>query len=500
MPNVTRGEDIQELIRYLYGPGRANEHTDPHLVAASADIIAPGAPRFEGKGELAYLSAELDGPHTLFRTKVPGGHVWHCSLSIPPEDGQLTGEQWHSVAQRVVDGMGFAEESGKAPCRWVAVRHGLSVNGNDHIHLVVNLVRTDGTKADVWRDRPRVQAVCGQIERDMGLRIVEGRASGRTMPGIKPGEREAAARRGQPEPARLTLARRVRAAAATAESEADFVLALRESGVIARPRYAKDDRTEVVGYSVALHTDGAEAPVWYGGGKLARDLTLSKLREQWPDSDAGEAIAVWGARGAGQRRSVGNPMLRDESAWQVAAEQIQQVREQLAAVPAGDTVRWAQAAHEAAGVLAVLSARMEPARPGPLARAADVLARSAQRTTDTRREAAELTGQLKGAAMVARYARTGGAGSAGELAFLLALRNTMRALHQMHKARQERDQALRIEASAQGDLRRLQQTRQALSQSPGAGPARGSEPGRSVPWHPDPQYPAPERDGTEYGR
>ena len=30
---VVRGAMSGRLLRYLYGPGRANEHTDPHLVA-----------------------------------------------------------------------------------------------------------------------------------------------------------------------------------------------------------------------------------------------------------------------------------------------------------------------------------------------------------------------------------------------------------------------------------------------------------------------------------
>ena len=30
---VLRGTDARRLLYYLYGPGKANEHTDPHLVA-----------------------------------------------------------------------------------------------------------------------------------------------------------------------------------------------------------------------------------------------------------------------------------------------------------------------------------------------------------------------------------------------------------------------------------------------------------------------------------
>ncbi|MEU5959205.1 relaxase/mobilization nuclease domain-containing protein [Streptomyces sp. NPDC047525] len=493
MPNVTQGKDAPGLIRYLFGPGEENEHTDQRVIAASDDVVLLGSPHCTEPGDLAHLAAELDAPRKLFGTEVRDGHVWHCSLSMAADEGRLSDEQWAEVAARMVEGMGFSDADGQAPCRWVAVHHGLSKKGNDHIHLVVDAVRTDGTKADLWQFKRRSQQVCGQIERDMGLRVVEGRANGRSMPGIKRGEMEAATRRGQPEAARLTLARRVRAAAATAENESDFVRGLRESGVIARPRYGKGGRTEVVGYSVALHSNGGDSPVWYPGGKLARDLTLSKLRGQWPQNDPEQAVTVWGEKSAGTRR-VGNVMLQDESAWQVAAQQIQQVRERLAAVPAGDTVRWAQAAQDAAGVMAVLSARMEPQRPGPLARAADVLARSAQRTTVTRRDTAERPGQLRGAAMVARYSRTGGASSDGEAAFLQAIRNTLRAIHNMHQARQERDQARQIEEVARGDLARLQQARQTIQQSPGAFPAPGVDHDRPGPAQ------GPERGGPDDGR
>ena len=32
---VLRGTDARRLLYYLYGRGKANEHTDPHLVAGS---------------------------------------------------------------------------------------------------------------------------------------------------------------------------------------------------------------------------------------------------------------------------------------------------------------------------------------------------------------------------------------------------------------------------------------------------------------------------------
>lgn len=73
--------------------------------------------------------------------------VWHCSLSLRAEEGALTDQQWGDIANDFVDAMGFTEASGKAECRWVAINHGTSENGNHHIHVAVSLVREDGTKA-----------------------------------------------------------------------------------------------------------------------------------------------------------------------------------------------------------------------------------------------------------------------------------------------------------------------------------------------------------------
>jgi hypothetical protein len=47
---VTRGRQISGLLRYLFGPGRANEHTDPHLVAAWDDVTDLERQRVGGHG------------------------------------------------------------------------------------------------------------------------------------------------------------------------------------------------------------------------------------------------------------------------------------------------------------------------------------------------------------------------------------------------------------------------------------------------------------------
>ena len=42
-------------------------------------------------------------------------------------------------------------QDGRAACQWAAVRHGLSVHGNDHIHIVASHVRENADRVDNFR-------------------------------------------------------------------------------------------------------------------------------------------------------------------------------------------------------------------------------------------------------------------------------------------------------------------------------------------------------------
>jgi hypothetical protein len=83
--------------------------------------------------------------------------------------------------------------------------------------------------------------------------------------------------------ARVTLHREVCAAAAASSSEKDFFARLAAVGVLVRQRMSTRTPAEVTGYAVALaqHPSGTGGVVWFGGGKLAADLTLPKLRRRW---------------------------------------------------------------------------------------------------------------------------------------------------------------------------------------------------------------------------
>ncbi len=60
---VIRGTDAGRLLYYLYGPGKANEHVDPHLVAGFGDRgeLEPGC-RLDGSRDLRRLTGILTAP------------------------------------------------------------------------------------------------------------------------------------------------------------------------------------------------------------------------------------------------------------------------------------------------------------------------------------------------------------------------------------------------------------------------------------------------------
>jgi hypothetical protein len=166
--------------------------------------------------------------------------------------------------------------------RWVAVRHAA-----DHIHIVATLARQDGRRPRIWNDY-RVREACQEAERLFRLRSTAPADRTASRPPTR-AETEQAAWRGWAEPARVTLRRAVCTAAATAGSEQEFFTRLRVPGVLVRERFSTVNPGEITGYAVGLgrHTARDGGVVWYGGGKVAADLTLPKLRARWTGSAAG---------------------------------------------------------------------------------------------------------------------------------------------------------------------------------------------------------------------
>jgi hypothetical protein len=307
IPRVhARGTRIGGLIRYLYGPGRKEEHGTPRLVAAwdgAGDLAAlEPAVRADGRRDFTQLVGLLTDP-VVAGIRPPQKFVWHCSVRLAPEDRTLSDAQWGHIARELMAQAGLAPHGDPDAVRWVAIRH-----GDDHVHLAATLVRQDRRTEWARNDYPRCRAAALDLERRYGLRqTAPADRTGHRRP--HPHEMDKAARQRRTELPRERLRRQVRAAAASALDEADFFGRLRSAGVRVRLRHSIIDPAQVTGYAVALpdHQAADGRPVWYGGGRLAPDLTLPQLRPRWGQSDSEPARAVGPAGSSGPRRTGTRP-------------------------------------------------------------------------------------------------------------------------------------------------------------------------------------------------
>ena len=147
------------------------------------------------------------------------------------------------------------------------------------------LVRQDnGRRVRPWRDYLRAQEGCQDAERRFGLTSTApaDRTAARRSTRA---EQQKAARRGADETSRAWLRRAARTAAVQAQDPEEFFRRLADLGVLVRPREAPPGR--LVGYAVAAPGDvnAERQPVWFGGRRLAPDLSLPALRARWRSAE-----------------------------------------------------------------------------------------------------------------------------------------------------------------------------------------------------------------------
>ncbi|MFE4173260.1 relaxase/mobilization nuclease domain-containing protein [Streptomyces sp. NPDC056909] len=272
---VKPGRSTRGVINYLYGPGRANEHTDPHLVA-SWDGFAPDPGRSADENAArAQLAKAMDLRVKQAGDRAPDGHVWHCSVRAAPTDRVLTDTEWAALARRVVSAAGIAPEGDPDGCRWIAVRH-----ADDHIHIVATKVRGDLTPARNWNDYRRVNKELIAIETELGLFQVE---RGDRTAAKRPtrAEKEKATRTGRQRTAREHLRSTARTMVAIAITPEEFLYLLSHTeGVLTEVQYFPSGG--IRGYKIALEgdTNAAGQPIWFSGSTLAPDLSFPQVRER----------------------------------------------------------------------------------------------------------------------------------------------------------------------------------------------------------------------------
>ncbi|MGY3336410.1 hypothetical protein ACVW0K_002509 [Streptomyces filamentosus] len=268
------GDRTIGLLAYLYGPGKREEHVDPHLVA-SFDGMAPDPGRDPG-ATLKALQQLLDQPvQALPEHARPAKHVWHTSVRTAPGDRTLSDGEWAEVARRIVAATGIDPGERRPGCRWAAVRH-----ADDHIHIVATLVCEDGSRPDDFRSGKRAQAEARLIEKELGLHQVapgDGTAAQRPTSA----ERHKAERQGRERTAREELRETVRRAVAGATGDEEFFDRLAAAGLLVKKRVAPSG--DLLGYKVALPDDRNKdgEHVYYPGACLAPDLSLPRIRERW---------------------------------------------------------------------------------------------------------------------------------------------------------------------------------------------------------------------------
>jgi len=503
---MQRGTRTRGLVEYLFGPGRAEEHTNQRIVAA-------WEPAWEGithpdEVQRALLTAEVDAPvMRMPEVAKPAEHVYHVSISNHGEDRNLSDEEWATVARAVADKLGLSGTDTEEGARWFAVHHGAASGDRDHIHFVATLVREDGRGIYLNKDKLALREVAKEMQARFGLevRTREPGAGARELSRpelaatlqageqrdqqpVAPSrhsdvEQQQPDRGGEegvaPEPVapvevpRRRLERAVRAAAAAASTEAQWLARLGELGVEVAPRWARGaDR--VVGYRVAL-TDlptqqaGSKA-VWFGGGKLAHDLTLPALRAGWTD---GDPVTAWRRAstpaptpapapdpapvvlGQGHHHTAAptstGPGPEDLGTKFTAATTTLRGAMFTAREVGGDGASVARAARDTAGLLAAFAEHAPPADQRRLVAASGHLARAGQVAHGQPRGARSPL--APGFAQVAATVLTAASGGTASTAVLLAqvarLTRTVAELHAVqHRVAAARDTARAVDLLA----------------------------------------------------
>ncbi len=280
------------------------------------------------------LAAALSAPVRAANVDPATKPVYHLAIAAAkdPRTGQLLDKmlsdgQWADIAAEYLHQIGLAKRGDEQAVRWVAVRH-----ADDHIHVVATLARQDGRRVFPRNDHYRAREASLTVEARYDL--IRTSPAGRTSP--RPPSR-AETRKHQ---ATVDAERRRGAAGAVGTGPAGAAAAragrrrrlerlgglhraVSRQGVLLRPRMSERDPGQITGYAVALpgRSDSGQA-IWFGGGKLAPDLTLPQLQRRWSGHEQhaprprpvtlGGRRPRSGAQGAGgQPRSTSGPVRAD---------------------------------------------------------------------------------------------------------------------------------------------------------------------------------------------
>ncbi len=191
--------------------------------------------------------------------------VWHCSLSLPPGE-RMDAQDWRHLTALFLARMEIDPDA----MQWIAVRHHDAAH--DHVHIVANRVRLDGSLWSCSQDVYRAIDATQEIERECGLVQTSGRRK-KEKDSYSPtsSERRMMARTGERSVKSTVAATITKILKSGALSRRDFENACREAGVEPRANVAKSGKMS--GYSFSM--DGHAFPgskVGWGWKKLSHAL------------------------------------------------------------------------------------------------------------------------------------------------------------------------------------------------------------------------------------
>lgn len=269
IPKITKGASAYGSLAYDHGPGRRDEHENPHKVAGN---VAGRSWR-----ERAIVMDE----HARRARPDLARPIHRTALRLAPEDRGLPDREWRRVAERYIARMGFDG------CPWEATRH-----ADDHIHVTVSRVRWDGGLATDSHDYAKAQKACREIESGHRLQDASVRYR-RSEPQITRRERDAADRRGVV-PERDQLRAKVRAAEqGSGGTREGYEAALAAAGVAYRANIASTGRVSGYSYAIAGHRDSAGEEVFFKGSQLGKDYSWAKTQQRISDVPRVDPLAVW---------------------------------------------------------------------------------------------------------------------------------------------------------------------------------------------------------------
>jgi hypothetical protein len=130
---VVHGWRPAGLLAYLLGPGTAEVHQAPRVIASWDGLDAGWQPVATGPGEydlaLEPLISALHAPAVAagLPTRIPAGHrkrgyVWHCSARVAGSDRVLSDGEWAGIARELLDGAGIAKQGDSGGWRCATLR------------------------------------------------------------------------------------------------------------------------------------------------------------------------------------------------------------------------------------------------------------------------------------------------------------------------------------------------------------------------------------------